>query len=142
MPKYSLFIQRRERISGSRIAKRDPDLIVHDPRSTGNNYFCDLKFFSGTDNQCGALEWKTQDTLFKNCTICKAICLRILTVRLWILEHVMLPVLRCFSSYFFAMVFTLCVVYKSLHIAHVTSLFVFFISLICISTRSKWFAFS
>ena len=47
MPKYSLFIQRRERISGSRIAKRDPDLIVHDPRSTGNNYFVIKSFSAG-----------------------------------------------------------------------------------------------
>ena len=39
MPKYCLFVQRRERIKRLRIAKRNLDLIIHDPRSTGNNYF-------------------------------------------------------------------------------------------------------
>ena len=39
MPKYSLFIQRRERIKRSQIVKRDLDLRIHDPKSTEHNFF-------------------------------------------------------------------------------------------------------
>ena len=38
MPKYYLFIQLRQRIKGSQIAKRNLDLIIHDPESSENNY--------------------------------------------------------------------------------------------------------
>ena len=34
MPKYSLFIQHRERIKGSQITKYDLDLITHNPKGT------------------------------------------------------------------------------------------------------------
>ena len=39
IPKYFLFLQQQEQIKGSQITKHDLDLIIHNPKSTRNNYF-------------------------------------------------------------------------------------------------------